>query len=302
VTDPTTDPLNDPMNDPMNESLNNPIADPLVEVKDTDATSDLVQFEGTPEGAVTVWINRAAKKNAFDSSTIAALHQAFETLHGQDGVRVVFVRGRGGNFSAGADLDWMREAADLSEDENHEDALAMARMLKQLYDLRPLTVALVEGGAFGGGAGLIAACDMAVATQDARFAFSEVRLGIIPATISPYVVRAIGPRLSRSLFATARLFDAAFAEKIGLVNEVVADAAALEAAQAKLSAEIMACAPGAVAAAKDLVAFVANDGDIDHHTLDETARRIARARVSEEGREGIAAFLEKRKPSWTSLA
>jgi methylglutaconyl-CoA hydratase len=281
--------------------MTNPINDPLVEVLDTDATSELVQFEGTPEGAVTVWINRAAKKNAFDSTTIAALHQAFETLHGQDGVRIIFVRGRGGHFSAGADLDWMREAADLTEDDNHEDALAMARMLKQLYDLRPLTVALVEGGAFGGGAGLAAACDMAIAVKDAQFAFSEVKLGLIAATVSPYVVRAIGPRRARSLFATARLFDAAYAEKIGLIDQVVADAAALEAAQAKLSAEIMACAPGAVAASKDLVEFVDEHG-LDNHVMDETARRIARARVSDEGREGIAAFLDKRKASWTSLA
>jgi methylglutaconyl-CoA hydratase len=281
--------------------MTNPISDPLVEVLDTDVTSDLVQIEGTPEGAITVWINRAAKKNAFDSSTIAALHQAFETLHGQDGVRIVFIRGRGGNFSAGADLDWMREAADLTEDDNHEDALAMAHMLKQLYDLRPLTVALVEGGAFGGGAGLVAACDMAIAVKDARFAFSEVKLGLIAATISPYVVRAIGPRRARSLFSTARLFDADHAEKIGLVDQVVADAAALEEAQGRLSADIMACAPDAVAASKDLVAFVAEHG-IDHHVLDETARRIARARVSDEGREGIAAFLEKRKASWTGMA
>ena len=281
--------------------MTNPISDPLVEVRDTDVTNDLVEFEGTPEGAVTVWINRAAKKNAFDSTTIAALHQAFETLHGQDGIRIVFVRGRGGNFSAGADLDWMREATDLTEDDNHEDALAMARMLKQLYDLRPLTVALVEGGAFGGGAGLAAACDMAIAVKDAQFAFSEVRLGLIAATVSPYVVRAVGPRRARSLFATGRPFDAAYAEKIGLIDEVVADAAALEAAQAKLSAEIMACAPGAVAASKELVEFVAEHG-LDNHVLDETARRIARARVSDEGREGIAAFLDKRKASWTSLA
>jgi methylglutaconyl-CoA hydratase len=281
--------------------MTNPISDPLVEVRDTDVTNDLVEFEGTPEGAVTVWINRAAKKNAFDSTTIAALHQAFETLHGQDGVRVIFVRGRGGNFSAGADLDWMREAADLTEDDNHEDALAMARMLKQLYDLRALTVALVEGGAFGGGAGLVAACDMAIAVKDAQFAFSEVKLGLIAATVSPYVVRAIGPRRARSLFATARLFDAAYAEKIGLIDQVVASAAALEAAQVKLSAEIMACAPGAVAASKDLVEFVEEHG-LDNHVMDETARRIARARVSDEGREGIAAFLDKRKASWTSLA
>src|ERR1700722_6927849 len=246
--------------------MTNPISDPLVEVLDTDATSELVQFEGTPEGAVTVWINRAAKKNAFDSSTIAALHQAFETLHGQDGVRIVFIRGRGGNFSAGADLDWMREAADLTEDDNHADALAMARMLKQLYDLRPLTVALVEGGAFGGGAGLVAACDLSIAVKDTQFAFSEVRLGLVAATISPYVVRAIGPRRARSLFATARPFSATEAVSFGLVDQVVADAVALEAAQNKLSADIMACAPGAVAASKELVDFVA-DREIDHHVM-----------------------------------
>lgn len=279
----------------------NPIADPFVENPDTDATSDRVQIEGGPDGGasgdVTVWINRPDKKNAFDSTTIAALHQAFETLHGQDNVRIVFLRGRGGNFSAGADLEWMRAAFDLAEDENHADAMAMARMLKQLYELRPLTVAVVEGGAFGGGAGLIAACDAAIATKDARFGFTEVKLGILPATISPYVVRAIGPRLAKLLFATGRLFDADYAQAIGLVQEVVADAAALEAVQKTLVAEIVACGPSAVGEAKRLVDDVA-DHPIDHHVMDETARRIAGARVSEEGREGIRAFLEKRKPNW----
>jgi methylglutaconyl-CoA hydratase len=281
--------------------MTNPISDPFVEVPDTDAVSDLVEIEGGPDGGargdLTVWINRPDKKNAFDSSTIAALHQAFETLHAQDNVRIVFIRGRGGAFSAGADLDWMREAFDLTEGENHEDAMALAKMLKQLYDLRPLTVALIEGAALGGGAGLAAACDMAIATKDARFGFTEVKLGILPAVISPYVVRAIGPKLARLLFATARPFDAAFAETIGLVQEVVADAAALEAAQRRLVDEIQSCGPGAVGEAKRLVDHVA-DHPIDHHLMDETARRIARARVGEEGREGISAFLDKRKPNW----
>ena len=177
--------------------------------------------------------------------------------------------------------------------------MAMARMLKQLYDLRPITVALVEGGAFGGGAGLVAACDLAIATRAARFAFSEVKLGLIPATVSPYVVEAIGPKRARALFMTARPFDAAYAERIGLIDEVVADTAALEQAQAVLAKQILACAPGAVGEAKDLVAHVA-ERPIDHAVMHETARRIARARVSEEGREGIAAFLDKRKPSWAS--
>jgi len=161
-------------------------------------------------------------------------------------------------------------------------------------------VALVEGAAFGGGAGLVAACDMAVATAGTKFSFSEVKLGLVPATISPYVVAAIGPRAAKGLFATGRIFDAAHAEKIGLVDQVVADAAALDAAQAGLAAEIMACAPGAVAASKALVDAVAWQ-PVDGGLMHETSRRIAAARVGQEGQEGVAAFLDKRKASWTSL-
>ena len=278
-------------------TMPNPISDPLVENLDTDVTSDLIRIEATEAGAATVWINRPARKNAFDSETIAALREAFETLHAQDGIRIVFVRGAGGAFSAGADLDWMREAAILTEADNHADAMELARMLKTLHDLNPLTVALVEGPAFGGGAGLVAACDMAVATADARFAFSEVKLGLIPATISPYVVAAIGPRAARALFATGRIFDASHAEKIGLVDEVVDDAAALEHVQSLLASGILTSAPGAAGDAKRLVMDVWAL-PIDHALMDDTARRIARARVSDEGREGVDAFLNKRKPSW----
>jgi methylglutaconyl-CoA hydratase len=160
-------------------------------------------------------------------------------------------------------------------------------------------VALIEGGAFGGGGGIAAACDMAIATQASKFSFSEVRLGLIPGTISPYVVSAVGPRNARALFATGRVFDADYAERIGLVSEVVADAAGLDAAQARLATEIMACGPEAVADAKDLVTDVAWR-KIDHHLMDETAHRIARARAREEGQEGVRAFLEKRKAAWTS--
>jgi methylglutaconyl-CoA hydratase len=277
----------------------NPISDPIVETLDTDATSDLVRIEATEAGAATVWINRPTRRNAFDSSTIAALHEAFETLHGQDGIRIIFVRGVGGAFSAGADLDWMREAAILTEADNHADAMALAHMLKTLHDLRPLTVALVEGPAFGGGAGLVAACDMAIATADAKFAFSEVKLGLIPATISPYVVAAIGPRAARALFATGEIFDATYAEKIGLVRAVVPDAAALAAARNKLAVDILACAPGAMGEAKQL-AFDVWAAPIDHVLMEDTARRIARARVGDEGREGVDAFLNKRPAAWTS--
>lgn len=275
----------------------NPIADPLVEVPDTSPTSDLVRIEATVEGAVTVVLNRPSRRNAFDPGLISAMSDAFETLHGAEGVRVVFLRGAGGTFSAGADLAWMREAAELTEADNREDAMAMAVMFKRLWDLPALTVALVEGGAFGGGAGLAAACDLAIATRDAKFSFSEVRLGLVPAVISPYVVDAVGPRNARALFATARVFDAAHAEKIGLISEVVADGAALTAAHDRIATDVMACAPEAMADAKRLVSDVFGR-EIDHDLMELTARRIAAARVGEEGQEGVRAFLDKRKPSW----
>ncbi len=276
--------------------MTNPIADPLVEVHDSDIDPELVQIEASPEGIVTVTINRPERRNAFDARLIAALHEAFETLRGAEGVRVVFLRGAGGTFSAGADLDWMRAAADRSESDNRDDALQMAHMFKSLWDIPALTVALVEGGAFGGGAGLAAACDMAIATADAKFSFSEVRLGLIAATISPYVVGAVGPRTARALFATGSVFDAAHAEKVGLLTEVVANGAALDLARDRIAAQMMACAPGAVADSKRLVEEVAYRPV--ESLLEETAKRIARARVGPEGQEGVRAFLEKRKPTW----
>jgi methylglutaconyl-CoA hydratase len=279
--------------------MSNPIVDPLVEVVDTSATTDLVRIEATVEGAVTVVLNRAARRNAFDADLISALEEAFRTLSGAEGVRVVFVRGAGGVFCAGADLAWMREAVDRTEGENRDDAFELARMLKQLWDLPQLTVALVEGAAFGGGAGLAAACDLAVATADTRFSFSEAKLGLVPGTIAPYVVQAIGPRQARGLFATARIFDTAFAERIGLVSEVVADAEALQAAHDRIATEILACGPEAVAACKRLVADVYGR-EIDHGLMDLTARRIAAARVGEEGQEGVRAFLERRQPRWAA--
>jgi methylglutaconyl-CoA hydratase len=278
--------------------MTNPIADPLVEVPDTDAMSPLVHLESTPEGAVTVWINRPEKKNAFDAATIAALREAFETLHGAEGVRVVFLRGVGGAFSAGADLNWMADAVDWSEDDNRVDALDLAHMLKALHDVPALTVALVEGPAFGGGAGLVAACDHALAVADATFSFSEVKLGLTPATISPYVIAALGPRTAKLLFATGRVFDADAAWTYGLVDEVFDDAASLEAARDALVEEMVVCAPGAIGDAKALVNDF-TDQKIDRGLIEETAKRIARRRVSEEGQEGVRAFLARRKPTWS---
>lgn len=278
--------------------MTNPIADPLVEVPDTDAMSPLVHLESTPAGAVTVWINRPDKKNAFDAATIAALREAFETLHGAEGVRVVFLRGMGGAFSAGADLAWMADAIEWDEDDNRQDALELAHMLKALHDVPALTVALVEGPAFGGGAGLVAACDHAMATADATFSFSEVKLGLTPATISPYVIAALGPRTAKLLFATGRVFDADAAWSYGLVDEVFDDVAGLEVARDALIEEMVACAPGAIGDAKALVNDF-TDQKLDKGLIEETAKRIARRRISPEGQEGVRAFLARRKPSWT---
>ncbi|WP_295168965.1 enoyl-CoA hydratase-related protein [uncultured Brevundimonas sp.] len=275
----------------------NGIAQPLVPDAAPDADDDLVQIDSTTDGVVFVTINRPAKKNAFDAATIAALHEAFETLHGADRVRAVFIRGAGGTFSAGADLNWMRDAAGWSESDNRDDAMGLAKMLKALHDIPALTVAVVEGNAMGGGAGIVAACDMAVAVEGARFAFSEVKLGLIPATIAPYVIEAVGARRARQLFLTANAFDADYAAHAGLIDLVLPEGSVDEFIS-MLSDSLTNNAPGAMGEAKRLVNDIAHH-KIDNGLMDETAKRIARARVSDEGREGVAAFLEKRKASWT---
>jgi len=275
----------------------NPIADPLVENVDSDVETDRVLIEALPQGAVTITINAPQKKNAFNDEIVRGLSQAFASLHGADGVRVVFLRGAGGVFCAGADLEWMRDVADRTEEDNRDDAMTMAVMLKRLHDVPALTVALVEGFALGGGAGLAACCDRAVACADARFGFPEVRLGLIPAVISPYVVAAIGPRRARKLFATGERIGAEEARHIGLVDEVVADAGALAAAKDRIIAEVAHCAPGAIGEAKRLVGEVANR-HLDHGLLVHTAHRIAAQRVSEEGQAGVRAFLDGKPAPW----
>ncbi|WP_292051300.1 MULTISPECIES: enoyl-CoA hydratase-related protein [unclassified Brevundimonas] len=300
---------NDPKNgQPSEEDLNalditdaeaaviNSIVHPLVADAAPDANSDLVQIDSLPSGVVFVTINRPQKKNAFNAEVIAALHEAFETLHGADHVRAVIVRGAGGTFCAGADLNWMRDAADWSESENRDDAMGLARMLKALHDVPALTVALVEGAAMGGGAGIVAACDMAVAVEGARFAFSEVKLGLIPATIAPYVIEAIGARRARQLFLTANVFDTDYAAHAGLIDLIIGQEQVDEFIS-MLTDGLTANAPGAMGDAKRLVHDVAGR-EIDARLLDDTAKRIARARVSAEGQEGVRAFLDKRAPKW----
>jgi methylglutaconyl-CoA hydratase len=258
---------------------------------------DPALLEVSAEGVAVVTLNRPDKRNAFDELMIANLAEHFETLKGADHVRIVFVRGAGETFCAGADIDWMRRGGERSIDDNEADALALARMLRHLHDLPQLTVALAHGAAMGGGAGLLAACDIAVAVRDTRIRFSEVRLGLTPATIAPFVVEAIGPRWAKALFASAESFDGAYAEKIGLVQYTVDDEAALRPMMEQLTNLALAAAPGAVADAKALVRYVTGH-KIDDALSKETARRIAARRASPEGKEGLAAFLEKRKPEW----
>ncbi len=262
--------------------------------------SDPVLVDASPSGVAVVLLNRPEKRNAFDARLIQKLDEAFSLLSGADHVRVVLLRGAGSFFCAGADVEWMREQGGRPQQDNQDDALALANMLYKLRTLPQLTMALVEGAAMGGGAGLVAACDVALATETARFAFSEVRLGLIPATIGPYVLEAIGPRWARALFTTGQRFDGLFAQRIGLVHDTARDVTALNKKAEALTREVFAAAPGAVADAKLLIDELAGRS-LDHGLLKETAHRIAVRRSSDEAREGLAAFMEKRQAGWFKL-
>lgn len=247
-------------------------------------------------GVATLTLNRPDVHNAFDDALIVALERLLEQVASDAGVRVVVLAAAGRSFSAGADLHWMRRMAGYDEQQNVADALRLARLLRRLDRLPRPTVARVQGAALGGGVGLVACCDVAVAARSAVFALSEVRLGLIPATISPYLVAAVGARAARRYVLTGERFGADEARRIGLVHDVVDDDA-LGAAVGAVVEDLLLGGPGAIADAKDLLAHVAA-APRDQALLPETARRIARARASEEGREGIAAFLEKRRPRW----
>lgn len=251
----------------------------------------------TRDGAVArLRLERPELHNAFDDGLVAALTRALESLAGDPEVRVVVLEGAGASFSAGADLNWMRGMAAAGEDENRRDALALARLLRTLDELPKPTIARVHGAAFGGGVGLVAACDIAIGVPEAKFGLTESRLGLLPAVISPYVIAAIGTRNARRYFATAEVFDAAEARRIGLLHEVV-DATALDDTVQRQVDLLLKAGPIAAASAKALVRNVASASGpvaIDAANAD----LIARLRVSPEGQEGITAFLEKRKPSW----
>lgn len=242
-------------------------------------------------------LDRAQRHNAFDDHLIGALTQALEGAAGDNTLRAVVLSGNGRSFSAGADLDWMARLAAASEADNVADAQALARLMRTLDTLPVPTIAAVHGSVYGGGVGLVACCDIAIASEDARFALSEVRLGLLPAVISPYVVAAIGPRQARRWFSTGQPFDAATAHAIGLVHEVVPGGQLQDAVAAQL-ALLAQAAPQACRGAKQLVASVLAATDAGELDL-ANARRIAHLRAGAEGREGLAAFLEKRPAIWT---
>ncbi|MBC7573704.1 MAG: enoyl-CoA hydratase/isomerase family protein [Herminiimonas sp.] len=244
----------------------------------------------------TVWLNRPDVRNAFNETTIAEVTAVFQALDADPLIRAVVLAARGPAFCAGADLNWMQKMAGYSHAENLADAAGLAAMLRAIHDCAKPVVARVQGDCYAGGMGLAAACDIVVAIDTANFCLSEVKLGLIPATISPYVIRAIGAQAARRYFLTAERFAAAEAQRIGMVHEVVT-ADRLDETVAGLPKALLAASPHAVTQAKRLVRDVAGQPMTDA-LVAETVARIADIRASEQGQEGVRAFLEKRKPSW----
>ena len=247
-------------------------------------------------GVATLTLNRPQVHNAFDDHLIASLTHELGELEHNARVRVVVLAAEGKSFSAGADLNWMQRMAKYSEADNIRDAVALANLMRVLDTMSKPTIARVQGAAFGGGVGLVACCDIACASSAAVFCLSEVRLGLIPAVISPYVIAAMGKRNARRYFLTAERFDANEALRIGLVHSVV-EPGQLDTNLTQLIDELLKGGPHAIAEAKDLIASVANR-PVDQALAENTAARIARIRVSLEGQEGTNAFLEKRAPAW----
>jgi len=243
-----------------------------------------------------IWLNRPEVRNAFDDALIADIAAAFAAVESAAEVRVVVVAARGPAFCAGADLNWMRSMADFSHADNHADALRVARMFNAVHSCSRPVIARVQGDAFGGGVGLAAACDIVIAADAVNFGLSEVRLGIVAATISPHLVRAMGARQAARYMLTAEKFDAKRARELGLVHEVT-KANGIDYEVERQATVLLSSSPAAVAATKRLLADVI-EAPLDDVLLAATAKCIADARVSPEGREGIAAFLEKRTPSW----
>ncbi len=254
-----------------------------------------LQAQGTYQIA-RIWLNQPDTRNAFDSTVVVELTRAFKHVGDMRDVRVVVLGARGTAFCAGANLRWMQRMAGYTREENLDDAARLAAMLRAVADCPHPVIARVQGDAYAGGVGLVAACDMAVSADTAGYCLSEVRIGLVPATISPYVLRAMGTRAAQRYFLTAERFSAAEAHRIGLVHEVVS-AKALDAKVDELVQALCAAGPAAARACKRLIAGVTGR-EIDDELIAWTVEGIADVRASSEGREGVQAFLQKRKPSW----
>jgi methylglutaconyl-CoA hydratase len=244
-----------------------------------------------------ITLDRPERHNAFDDALVVELTAALRSLEAEESVRVVVLAGAGRSFSAGADLNWMKRVAGYSKEDNQRDAMQLAALLRTLAHLRKPTIARVHGAAYGGGVGLVACCDIAVCSQGATFALTEAKLGLVPAVISPYVVAAIGERAARRYFVTAERFDSAEAWRLGLVHDVAPTDAGMDERLGRIVDALLLCSPAAQREAKDLIRAVAGR-PVTSELIQDTAERIARIRTSAEGREGVAAFLEKRRPSW----
>jgi methylglutaconyl-CoA hydratase len=247
-------------------------------------------------GIATITMNRAKKHNAFDEVFILELTDAFQTMNADESARLICLKANGKSFSAGADLNWMKKMAAYSWEENYQDSLALASLMSTIANSEKPTIAIVQGSAFGGGVGLVACCDFAIASDAASFCLSEVKLGLIPAVISPYVVKAIGVRESTRYFISAETFSAETATKLGLVSEVVSSAD-FDKYVGSFLKTISQNAPVAIKEAKKLVKYVST-GPISEDMIRETASKIADRRASLEGVEGVTAFLEKRAANW----
>ena len=261
-------------------------------------TEALFRIEHRAGGVVWLTLDRPEIHNAFDDRLIAELTARLARLGADDAVRVLVLTGAGRSFSAGADLNWMRRTASYCEAENLADARALAKLMQTLNELPKPTVARVNGAALGGGTGLVACCDIVVASEQATFGTTEVRLGLIPAVIGPYVLAAIGPRQARRLMLTGERISAAEALRLGLVHEVVA-AEQLDLTVERIVGELLKGGPGAIVAAKRLIRDLSGR-PIEPSLIDHTAQRIAALRATGEAREGVGAFLEKRAPAWLS--
>ncbi|HAL37694.1 MAG TPA: enoyl-CoA hydratase [Polaromonas sp.] len=248
------------------------------------------------DGVATLVLSRPGVRNAFNDEVIAEFIQAFGELGTGEDVRCVVLAAEGVAFCAGADLNWMRRMADYTHAENLADAAQLAEMLRVIYECPKPTVARIQGDVYAGGMGLVAVCDMAVSVDTANFCLSEVKLGLIPATISPYVIRAMGARAAHRYFLTAERFDAQEAHRIGFIHSVVT-ADALDAKVAEITQALVSASPAAVKACKQLVQDVAGR-DISADLMARTVKGIADIRSSEQGKEGVQSFLQKRKPSW----